>query len=73
MCDPAKTAKTLLADMRLNMVLPCRISVFTDKGKTMMGFVKPVSILSMLPQNIFLMQIAKETEDLCTRIIDLAK
>ena len=32
-CNPAQAAKVLATDMRLNMALPCRISVFTEKGK----------------------------------------
>ena len=31
-CNPAQAAKVLQTDMRLNMALPCRISVYTDKG-----------------------------------------
>jgi uncharacterized protein (DUF302 family) len=31
-CNPAQAAKVLSTDMRLNMALPCRISVFTDSG-----------------------------------------
>jgi uncharacterized protein (DUF302 family) len=30
----AQAAKVLAADMRLNMALPCRISVFTESDKT---------------------------------------
>jgi uncharacterized protein (DUF302 family) len=33
-CNPGQAAKVLAADMRLNMALPCRISVFTEHGKT---------------------------------------
>ena len=41
-CNPAQAARVLSADMRLNMVLPCRISGFTEKGKTKIGLIKPV-------------------------------
>ena len=41
-CNPAQAAKVLATDMRLNMALPCRISVFTEKGKTKIGLIKPV-------------------------------
>ena len=40
-CNPGQAAKVLSTDMRLNMALPCRISVFTEKGKTMIGLIKP--------------------------------
>ena len=38
-CNPGQAAKVLSTDMRLNMALPCRISVFTDKGKTKIGLI----------------------------------
>jgi uncharacterized protein (DUF302 family) len=36
-CNPMQAAKVLSIDMRLNMALPCRISVFTEKSKTNIG------------------------------------
>ncbi|MFZ2312290.1 MAG: DUF302 domain-containing protein, partial [Methylobacter sp.] len=36
-CNPGQAAKVLSTDMRLNMALPCRISVFTEEGKTKIG------------------------------------
>ena len=41
-CNPGQAAKVLSIDMRLNMALPCRISVFTEQGKTRIGLIKPV-------------------------------
>ena len=32
-CNPSQAAKVLSTDMRLNMALPCRISVYTEKAK----------------------------------------
>jgi uncharacterized protein (DUF302 family) len=32
-CNPGQAAKVLSTDMRLNMALPCRISVFTERAK----------------------------------------
>ena len=44
-CNPVQAAKVLSTDMRLNMALPCRISVFTDNGKTKIGLIKPVQMV----------------------------
>ncbi|MCB2028726.1 MAG: DUF302 domain-containing protein, partial [Rhodoferax sp.] len=41
-CNPAQAAKVLASDMRLNMALPCRISVYTEKGTTRIGLITPV-------------------------------
>jgi uncharacterized protein (DUF302 family) len=72
-CNPGQAAKVLSIDMRLNMALPCRISVFTEKGKTKIGLIKPVQILSSLSQNAALVQVAKEVEEKTIQMVDEAK
>ncbi len=72
-CNPVQAAKVLSTDMRLNMALPCRISVFTENGQTRIGLIKPVQMLSALSQDAGLAQIAKEVEDKTIRMVDEAK
>jgi len=72
-CNPAQAAKVLSTDMRLNMALPCRISVFTDKGKTKIGLIKPVQMLSALSQEAALVEVAKEVETKTIQMVDEAK
>jgi uncharacterized protein (DUF302 family) len=72
-CNPQQAAKVLGADMRLNMALPCRISVFTDRGKTRIGLIKPVQMLSALSEDPTLRQVAKEVEDKTIQMVDEAK
>jgi uncharacterized protein (DUF302 family) len=72
-CNPVQAAKVLSTDMRLNMVLPCRISVFTTNGKTHIGLIKPVQMLSALSQVAALTQIARDVEDKTIRMVDEAK
>lgn len=72
-CNPAQAAKVLAADMRLNMALPCRISVFTQQGKTMIGLIKPVEMLAALSQDPALLQVAEEVEAAAIRMVDEAK
>ena len=72
-CNPVQAARVLSTDMRLNMALPCRISVFTEKGKTKVGLVKPLQMLSALSQDPALIEIAKEVEDKTTQMVDEAK
>jgi len=72
-CNPAQAAKVLSADMRLNMALPCRISVFTDNGKTKIGLIKPVKMLSALSQEASLVQVSEEVEAKTIQMIDEAK
>ena len=72
-CNPAQAAKVLAADMRLNMALPCRISVFTEGGKTMIGLIKPVEMLAALSRDPTLLQVAKEVEESTIRMVNEAK
>ncbi|MHB9029497.1 MAG: DUF302 domain-containing protein [Candidatus Latescibacterota bacterium] len=72
-CNPRDAAKVLTADMRLNMALPCRVSVFTDKGGTMIGLVRPVPMLSALSSDPELVGVAQEVEDAIIRMVDEAK
>ena len=72
-CNPAQAAKVLSIDMRLNMALPCRISVFTEHGKTKIGLIRPVQMLSALSQDAALIQVAKEVEEKTIQMVDEAK
>ena len=72
-CNPKQAAKVLAADMRLNMALPCRISVFTEKGKTKIGLITPVKMLSALSQDPALVQVAREVEEKTIQMVDEAK
>jgi uncharacterized protein (DUF302 family) len=72
-CNPGQAAKVLATDMRLNMALPCRISVYTEHGKTKLGLIKPMDMLSTLSQDERLLRVAKEVEDATIRMIDEAK
>ncbi len=72
-CNPKQAARVLSTDMRLNMALPCRISVFTEKGKTKIGLIKPVQMLSALSQDAALVQVANEVEAKTIQMVDEAK
>ena len=72
-CNPRQAAKVLSADMRLNMALPCRISVFTDKGRTKIGLIKPVEMLSALSQEPSLVQVSEDVEAKTIQMIEDAK
>ncbi len=72
-CNPGQAAKVLSTDMRLNMALPCRISVFTEKGKTRIGLIKPAQMLSALSEDAALVQVAKEVEEKTIQMVDEAR
>ena len=72
-CNPAQAAKVLSADMRLNMALPCRISVYTEQGQTRLGLITPVKMLTALSQDPALQAVAREVEDKTILMIEQAK
>ena len=72
-CNPQQAAKVLSTDMRLNMALPCRISVFTDRGKTEIGLIRPADMLSALSEDPALAEVAQEVEAKTIQMIDEAK
>jgi uncharacterized protein (DUF302 family) len=43
-CNPQAATKALQTDMRVSTVLPCRISVFSDDGGSLIATVKPTSL-----------------------------
>jgi uncharacterized protein (DUF302 family) len=53
--------------------LPCRISVFTEHGKTKLGMITPVKMLSTLSQDASIAKIAKEVEEKTVLMVDEAK
>jgi uncharacterized protein (DUF302 family) len=72
-CNPEQAAKVLSTDMRLNMALPCRISVFTEKGTTKIGLITPGQMLSALSKDPDLNQIAKDVEEKTIQMVEEAK
>ncbi|MDG4811503.1 DUF302 domain-containing protein [Hydrogenovibrio sp. 3SP14C1] len=72
-CNPVKAAEVMGIDMRLNMALPCRISVYTEKGQTKIGMIEPAKMLATLSDDDALQSIAKEVEQKVISMIDEAK
>lgn len=68
-CNPMQASKVMDIDMRLNMALPCRISVYTEEGKVKLGYIKPVEMLSALSSDPSLAAIAGEVEESMVKIL----
>jgi uncharacterized protein (DUF302 family) len=72
-CNPGQAARVLASDMRLNMALPCRISVFTEGGKTKIGLIRPAQMLSALSQDAALREVAGQVEAKTIQMVDDAR
>lgn len=72
-CNPKQAEKVLATDLRLNMALPCRISVYTERGHTRIGLVRPSDILSSLSDDRKLRDVAEEVEEATIAMVEEAK
>lgn len=64
-CNPQRAVEVLTRNMGVNMALPCRISVYREKGKTKIGMVRPTTLLALFP--------GAEAERETIKMIDEAK
>jgi len=72
-CNPQNAKEVLAADMDLNFALPCRVSVYSDHGKTKIGMIKPTAMLKALSDSPALARVAEEVEVAIIKMIDEAK
>ena len=67
-CQPQQAKKVLEKNMSICTALPCRISIYEQGGKTILGTLKPTTLLAMFdsPQ---LEEVAQEVEDTIIKIM----
>ena len=70
-CQPEQAKKVLDANMSVSTALPCRISIYEERGTTVLAALKPTTLLAMFgaPQ---LASVAQEVEDTIVRIMEQA-
>jgi len=72
-CNPQKAKEVLSEDMDLNMALPCRVSVYSEGGKTKIGMIKPSVMLKALSDSPALADVAQDVEKAIIGMISEAK
>ncbi len=72
-CQPQKAARVMAADMRLNMALPCRVSVWTEDGAVKVGMIEPRGILAALSDDPALGEVAAEVQEAIAAMIAAAR
>lgn len=72
-CQPQKAARVLASDMKLNMALPCRVSVYTEGGAVRIGMIEPQSMLSALSDDPALDEVAREVQAKIMKMMDEAR
>lgn len=67
-CQPEQAKKVLDAHMGMSTVLPCRISVYGEDGRTILATLKPTALLGMFDAQQ-LQDVTKEVEEVLTKIM----
>ena len=70
-CNPIVAQKFLSEDMSLSIIMPCKISVYTQDGETMIAMNSLVQLVDDI--NPDLIELAQETQETLLEIIDEVK
>ena len=70
-CNPHQARTVLEANLEISTALPCRISLYTDAGKTKLATIMPTAMLAMFP-NPELGPVAQDVEATILRIMEEA-
>jgi len=67
-CQPQQAKKILEENLSISTVLPCRISVYEERGKTILATLKPTALLTLfgVPQ---LEGVAQDVEETIIKIM----
>ena len=68
-CQPQQAKKVLEENMSISTMLPCRISLYEEDGKTILASLKPTALLAMfnVPQ---LQGVAQDVEESIIKIMN---
>ena len=70
-CNPQQAKTVLERDMAVSTVLPCRISVYEEGGKTVVATVRPTALIGLFGDR-GLEAVARQVEETLTAIVDEA-
>lgn len=68
-CNAKYAHTALLIDITVSLLMPCRINVYSEGGKTKISTVRPKTLVTMF-DNLDLQEFADDVEGVLLRIID---
>jgi uncharacterized protein (DUF302 family) len=71
-CNARYASQVLSKDVRISLMLPCPISVYSEAGKTHISTLLPTSIVQFFPR-AGIENLASEVEDIVLKIIEEAR
>jgi uncharacterized protein (DUF302 family) len=72
-CNPHQASRILSQDMSVSTVLPCRISVYEEGGRTKIATMLPTAMLASFPGAEQAKTVAEDVERRIVQMIDEAK
>lgn len=69
-CNPRQASEVLSVDIALNMALPCRVSVYEQGGRTVVGMIPPTELLALVSDDDEIAASAREVEDAMQAMIE---
>ncbi len=69
-CNPRQASEVLSVNIALNMALPCRVSVYEQDGRTMVGMIPPTAMLALVSDDKAITASAREVESAMQAMID---
>jgi len=72
-CNPQQAFEVLSHAMDMNVMLPCRVSIYEDNGRTRIAMAKPTVLLVQMSDSPRLMDVAEEVEQKTIAMIDDAR
>ncbi len=70
-CQPQQAKRVLDQNMSLSTAMPCRISIYEEKGKTILAAMKPTLFIKMFNEPL-LEDVAREVEEAMVKIMQEA-
>ncbi len=67
-CNPHQAKKVLETNLEISTALPCRISIYDDRGTTTLATIRPTALISLYP-NPELRAVAEDVEATLVRIM----
>lgn len=68
-CNAKYAHTALLIDVTVSLLMPCRINVYREEGKTVISTVRPKALVTMF-ENTELQDFANDIEEVLLRIIN---
>lgn len=68
-CNPSFAKQSLDISLKVGALLPCKVSVYADKGATRISLLKPTETIGLLGERK-LDELAKAVEDILRGVVD---